>query len=122
MSPRTVTSVFAAGRALLGLALLLMPARVARGWVGDEIDRPAAQVLCRGLGARDMSLGIGTLLAQRDGGPSQRWLQAAILADSVDVAATLAAGGRIPARGRLGTVALAGGSALLGAWLSRRPD
>ncbi len=122
MNPRTITTAFAAGRSLLGLGLLVVPQRAARGWVGDEIDRPAAQVLCRGLGARDMSLGLGTLLALRDGSRTRRWLEAAILADSVDVAATLAAGGRIPPRGRLGTVALAGGSALLGAWLSRQLD
>lgn len=120
VSPRTLTGAFAAGRTLLGLALLLAPERAARGWVGDEIERPAAQVLCRGLGARDMSLGLGTLLTLRNGGPNRRWLEAAILADGVDVAATLLAGKRIPRNGRLGTIALAGGSAVLGAWLSRR--
>jgi hypothetical protein len=39
-----------------------------------------------------------------------------------DAAATLAAGDEIPRNGRLGTAALAGGSALFGAWLASAID
>ncbi len=119
MNVRTITAAFAAGRTLLGLALTAAPQRAGRGWVGDVIDRPGAQVLCRGLGGRDVSLGLATLAALRDGAPTRRWLQAGIVADGVDVAATLLAGDRIPPRGRMGTIALAGGSAVLGAVLAR---
>jgi len=122
VSNRTLSGAIAAGRTLLGLALLAAPQKAARGWLGGEIDRPGAVVLCRGLGGRDVSLGAGTLLALRDGGPYRVWLQAAVLADAVDVLATLAAGGSIPRNGRLGTVALAGGSAALCAWLAREAD
>jgi hypothetical protein len=45
-----------------------------------------------------------------------------IVADAIDGAATLAAGERIPPNGRVATVALAGGSALFGAWLARALD
>jgi hypothetical protein len=42
--------------------------------------------------------------------------------DLADVAAALAAGNSIPSRGRVGTLALAGGSALAGALLALRHD
>jgi hypothetical protein len=44
------------------------------------------------------------------------------LADTVDGIATVAAGSEIPGNGRLGTAALAGGSALFGAWLASAID
>ena len=45
-----------------------------------------------------------------------------MLADAADATATLAARDTIPRLGRLGTTALAGGSALFGAWLARVID
>ena len=50
------------------------------------------------------------------------WLAGSVLADAADATATLAAGDNIPRLGRLGTTALAGGSALFGAWLARAID
>ena len=45
-----------------------------------------------------------------------------MLADTVDGVATVAAGDDIPRNGRVATAALAGGSALFGAWLARAID
>ena len=46
------------------------------------------------------------------------WLIGCVAGDIVDTAATLAAGDTVPDRGRWGTVALAGGSAIAGTALA----
>jgi hypothetical protein len=117
----SLAAALGAGRALLGAALLVAPAPILRSWVGRD-DAPAA-LLGRAVGARDLALGAGAVLAaagERDLAP---WLAAGLLADLGDAAATLAAGDAIPRSGRLGTVALAGASAALGlALLARLRD
>jgi hypothetical protein len=50
------------------------------------------------------------------------WLAGGVLADTIDGIATVAAGDDIPHNGRVATAALAGGSALFGAWLARAVD
>jgi hypothetical protein len=116
----TLAIGFGAGRALIGVALLAAPAPIARAWVGAD-DTPTT-VLTRSLGARDLVIGAGLVLAAaRDGDPS-RWLVGGVLADAVDGIFTLAAGDDIPSNGRVATTALAGGAVLFGAWLARAVD
>jgi hypothetical protein len=117
MSPRLVARVLSIGRAALGVALVAVPDRVTGPWVGSTTE--PVRVLARGLGARDVGLGAGMLVALARGGDARRWAAAATLADGVDALASAAAGDRIPPAGRWGTVALAAGSALAGAWLTR---
>jgi hypothetical protein len=120
MRPSTLAIAFGAGRVLVGVALLAAPRAVARSWVGAD-DTPAT-VLTRCLGVRDLVIGAGLALAvARDRDPTT-WLAGGVLADSVDGIATFAAGGDIPSNGRVGTTALAGGSALFGAWLASAID
>jgi hypothetical protein len=112
----TPATILGAGRALLGLALLVAPAPILRAWLG-RCDHATA-VLGRGLGARDVALGAGLVAAlARDGDPAP-WLVAGAVADVGDTAATLAAGDRIPSAGRNGTVALAASSAVAGVALA----
>lgn len=118
MSPRLVARTVAAGRALLGGALLVAPDRVTERWVGTTAE--PVRLLARGLGARDLALGLATLAVIDDRRDARRWLAAAVVADATDAVANAAAGERIPAQGRWATVALAGGSALVGLWLTRR--
>jgi hypothetical protein len=111
-----LATVLGAGRALLGLALLVCPGPILRRWIGRDDAR--AGLLARGLGGRDVALGAGVVLAvARDGDPAP-WLAAGVVADVSDAAATLAVGDRIPPAGRWGTVALAAGSAVLGSALA----
>ena len=120
MRPATLAIAFGAGRVLFGVALLAAPAPIARGWVGAD-DTPAP-VLARWLGgarhrdrrrprhrggARPRSAPVAG--GRRPGRHRRRHRH-------------LAAGGDIPRNGRLGTAALAGGSALFGAWLARAID
>ena len=90
---------------------------VARPWVGDD-DGPGGAVLGRALGGRDVALGLGLLLAANHDRHLRGWAEAAALADSVDVAATLLAFDRLPRKGCLAVLAAAGGAAAVG-WSTR---
>jgi hypothetical protein len=81
-------------------------------WLGRDARRAGTHVAARGLGARDIGLGAGALLAGRDALPV--WLAAAVLGDAADLAATVAAGDRLPLSGRVLVAALAAGGAGLG--------
>jgi len=120
MRPSSLAIAFGAGRALVGVALVAAPAPIARRWVGAA-GTPAG-VLTRALGGRDFVIGAGLAVAAAGGGDVRRWLAGGVLADTVDGIATVAAGDAIPRNGRLATAALAGGSALFGAWLARAVD
>jgi NaMN:DMB phosphoribosyltransferase len=120
MRPSLLATAFGGARALFGVAVLAAPGRITRSWVGT--DDPPALVMARCLGGRDVALGAGTALAaarERDPVP---WLVAGVVADVIDGAATVAAGDRIPRRGRLQTLALVGAGALIGGWLVRAVD
>ena len=122
MSGSGVLRALAAGRAVLGAGLVAAPALAGAPWVGQDASSPGARVFGRALGARDLVLGLGTLEADRRGVGSRTWLAAGVIADTVDLAATLAAGDQIPARGRRAVAVLAGGAALTGLALLRGAD
>jgi hypothetical protein len=111
MSPRTLVAGIALGRLVLGAALVAAPQKVVGpGWIGAEAERPAAGVLLRAVGARDLAIALGTLAALRQGSSLTPWIAGAAVADGTDFAATLAAGQAIPPQGRAGVGALAGGA------------
>lgn len=120
MRPSSIAIAFGAGRALFGVAVLAVPAPIARAWVGAGATPES--VLTRSLGARDVALGAGLALAAAHGGDPRVWLAGGVLADTVDGIATVAAGDEIPRNGRLAVAALAGGGALFGAWLASAID
>jgi hypothetical protein len=119
---RTVGLALALGRAGIGAALLAVPGRIGTSWVGPSGAQSSAQVLARAVGARDLALGLGAAAALRNGGGARGWLLAGVVADAGDLAGTVAARGAVPRNALLGVGALAGWSALLGAWLARQVD
>ena len=120
MRPSSLAIAFGAGRVLFGVAMLAVPGHITRPWVGAG-GAPAA-VLARCLGGRDIVIGAGLVVAVAHDRDPTTWLVGGVLADTVDGIATLAAGDDIPRNGRIGTSALAGGSALFGAWLASAID
>jgi hypothetical protein len=108
----------AGARAAIGIALLVAPGPVAKRWLGDVSERPGAQVAISGLGGRDLALGLGTLwaLGGRKRNP-QPWLVAGAGADVADLVSTLRSREGLSTAAVVGTVAIAGGSAALHAWL-----
>ena len=75
----------------------------------------------RALGIRDAAIGLG-VLAHSDPERLRPWLIAGLASDIVDLAATLEARDELPSLGRNAVPFIAGGSALLGAWLLTRLD
>ena len=111
--------VLAWGRIALGVVVFAAPTLPTRPWVGTDAGRASTRTLARALGARDVALGLGTVLAQRHRSPVRGWLEASALADIGDVAATLAGWGSRPRLGRLGVLAAAAGGAVACSCMAR---
>lgn len=102
-------------RVALGVMALLAPDLALRPWVGTAGRGPARRVLARSLGARDIALGLGALVAARREAPVRGWVEAGALADAGDVVGTVAAFGHLPRGGRILVLASAAGAAAAGA-------
>ncbi len=122
MEPRIIATSIAGGRLAIGLTLMAAPAAVARHWVGPDGDRVGAKTLASGLGVRDFVLGVGVLSALREGEGVRQWLIASAVADLGDLLFTLRERDGLPGSSVAGTAALAGGSAVAGAWLAAQGD
>lgn len=111
ISPLTAARGIAAGRVVIGVALIAAPEPASRGWIGSAAREPGGQVAVRALGIRDAILGAITFhtLSHPEVGP--RWVAMCGLADSVDFAATYAARESLPSKG-IPTLALAGGASI----------
>ena len=116
MPYRNIARIFSSLRIALGFAELLLPERVGRIWSGAE--RAPRTALMRSLGARDVALGSGTLLALGSGGKARPWLRAAVAADVADAVGTAIADRRSPANGRRLALVLALFSAILSSRLA----
>jgi len=117
MDSRTVARGLALGRIAIGAAIIAAPARFTRGWVGDIASAPGAQTISVSLGARDLTMGAGSLLALERGGNARAWFAASAVCDAADAIATTSRRGALPSAGAIGVTALATGAALAGAWV-----
>ncbi len=107
----------AVARVGIGVAATLAPGWVSRVQFGT--DTPTQRVTVRMLGARDLALGLGALLAARHGSAGRRgWVEAGGIADAVDAAAFLRVG-RGNTRRRGLTVLVAAASAVCSAWAAQ---
>ena len=122
MEPQEIALAQARGRMAFGVAFLLAPGLAAKGWVGDDATRRPVKVIIRALGARDLALGLGIVIALDRGTPVRGWLEASALSDGVDGLATALGGGSLPAAGRRGVFVLAAASAAVAGWLARTLD
>ena len=115
MDHRSVARITAAGRVAIGAALLVAPQAVTRGWTGATGALPGAKLLGRGLGVRDLMLGLGVINALDRGDPrAQDWVRASAVADVGDAVATVLAYRHLPKRSRFGVLAIAAGAAVAG--------
>ncbi len=115
---RAAATAFGAVRVAYGLGLFLAPQKVARNWLGPDVDRGPTKVGARGLGFRDAVVSGGVIAAVNSGGPARPWLAACALGDLADIAATLMVAEELPQKAKWGTVALAGSFAAIGAGLA----
>ena len=118
MDLATIARAAAGARVAIGVALFAAPGPAAKRWLGDVSEEPGAQVAISGLGGRDLAIGLGTLWALGGRKRSPRaWLIASGGADMADLIATVRSHRGLSTAAIVGTVALAGGSAALHAWL-----
>jgi hypothetical protein len=119
MPPARLAAIAVLGlRAAYGAALLLVPGRVTRQWLGPPAARPPAVVAVRGLAAREIAVHVAAIVEALRGAPLRPWLAVSITGDLADIAAT--AGGRdgVPDNAPVKTAAVAGGSAAISAVLA----
>src|SRR3954466_14430684 len=90
----------AGARIAFGIAFIKMPGLTGRLWIGRDADRPAVKLLTQAIGARDLAVGLGAVIALRRAAPARGWLEAVSLTDAFDFACGLAAGDRIPPSSR----------------------
>jgi hypothetical protein len=96
LTDEDVARLLAWGRLLLGAFALLAPRRFERMWVGDATQGTPSHMGTRGLGGRDVAIGIGTLKAMEQGGRVRGWLEAGAISDASDALGTLGGWGELP--------------------------
>ncbi len=90
-------------------------------WLGKDNARlGGVKDLGRGLAARDIALGLAVLQTLDDPVLGPRIQLACAFADGVDALGTVLERESLPRLGVLGTVAIAGGSALAGLYFAHR--
>ena len=122
MDDRDLARMLGLARITLGIACFLAPTRFARAWTGEHSDVAVTTMAVRGLGARDVAIGVGLLNAIENDGAVRGWLEASALSDASDAVATLAEWGRLPGWRRLSLFGLEVGAALLGLRLASELD
>jgi hypothetical protein len=119
---RSAARVLATARVALGVTAFGLPRLPATPWIGKDASRPSARVMARALGARDVALGMGALVAMNREAPTKGWLEAGALADAGDVAATLLGWQSAPRFGRWLVLLAAGAGVVTGAVLAPLVD
>ena len=109
-------------RIAIGTAAVAVPGLAARVMGGRRGPEGVAPLFARMLGARDVALGLGTVIALDRGAPVRGWLEASALADTVDCAACVVAREDLAPTVLRAAAGLGAASASLGIFLSRRLD
>src|SRR5882724_6377728 len=108
---RQLAETVAWGRIAIGITALVAPSVPLRPWVGRDIAwQPRAKLLARSLGARDLALGIGVIMAVRHDAPVRGWVEGSGMADAGDILSTILAFGKLPKSGRWLVLASAAGA------------
>jgi hypothetical protein len=122
MERRDLAVSLARGRIAIGVVSLLAPQLVGRTIAGRAGSEGGTRLFVRMVGARDLGLGLGVLVALERSAPVRSWLEASAVVDGLDAAACLLARHHIRASVFPGAVGLAAAGALLSAWLARQLD
>jgi hypothetical protein len=101
---------------------LLAPGLVGRTMTGPDAATGGPRLFARMVGARDLGLGLGLLVALDRGAPVRGWLEASAVVDGIDAGACLLARRHLRTSVFPGAFGLAAAGALLSAWLARQLD
>ena len=91
MEARYLAVGLSGGRIAIGVVSLLVPGVVGRAMMGPDGDSGATRLFLRVVGARDLALGIGVLVALGRDAPVQGWLRGSAVVDGLDAAGSLLA-------------------------------
>ena len=122
MEARDLAVGLAGGRIAIGVMSLLAPGLLGRAMTGRDGVMGGAPLFARMVGARDLGLGLGVLLALDRGAPVRGWLEASAVVDGIDAGACLLARRHLRTSVFPAAVGLATAGALLSGWLSRELD
>lgn len=119
MEPATVARQVAVVRVGIGVVATLVPGVLGIAVKGGRLT-PEAAVLARMLGARDLAMGLGAVMAARRGpGALRTWAEAGALADAIDAVVMARSTGFRPTF-RLLSGASAVSAAVIGVWTTTR--
>lgn len=122
MEDRDLARMLAWGRIGIGAALTLMPSTVVRAWMGHTQASFPTNMLGKGLGVRDLAIGIGVLTTLESGGNVKPWLMASAAADAGDAAGTLGSWRELGGLRALGLLVVEVGAAVIGFSLAESLD
>jgi hypothetical protein len=122
LEDREAARVLGLVRVAAGAVLLLAPRLGVRVWTGERDPSATTVLTARGMGGRDLALGIGLVTALEKGTPARGWLEAGIVADASDTVGALIASGELPFLRRLATLVTAAGAVLVGLRLAGSID
>ena len=111
MNPKDTARMLGLARLGVGVISFLAPAKSVRAWIGQEAQPYPANMMMRGLGARDIGLGAGLLFALENDGPARGWIEGGALADAGDAVGTLASWKDLPGLRKVLLLAIEVGSA-----------
>ena len=122
MDNQQMTKQFAAGRIAIGTLLFLFPGRVFKGTLGEVSDSKGLRAVARMLGARDIVLGVGPLVAAQRGEPVRPWITYGAASDAADALAILLAWRHLRPWHRFLVLVTAMGGAGGGVYLASQSD
>jgi len=113
----TLVRVYALGRLAFGGAALAAPAFTGRMLAGEGGATADAGAFLRGVGGRELGIGLGLLRAEREGDSLVPWLVAGVLADAGDAAGIVGGWSELAPDKRVPGMLMAGAAAVAGAVL-----
>ena len=122
MEARDLAAGLAGGRIAIGVVSLLAPGLVGRAMIGPDGDSGGTRLFLRVVGARDLALGVGVLVALDRNGPVRGWLRASTVVDGLDAAGCLLARHQLRRTVFPAATAAATSGALISGWLAGRLD
>ena len=122
MEARDLALGLSGGRIAIGVVSLIAPGLVGRAMMGPVGDSGAMRLLLRVVGARDLALGVGVLVALDRDAPVRGWLRASMLVDGLDAAASLLARHHLRPAVFPAAAGAASAGALLSGWLAGQLD
>src|SRR5436190_9163031 len=122
MEGRDLAVSLARARIAIGVVSLVAPEFVGRAMTGRAGSDGGTGLFARMVGARDLGLGLGLVMAVDRGAPVRGWLEASAVVDGIDAAACMLARQHIRTSVFPGAVGLATAGAVLSARLARQLD